>query len=144
MKRKLSNVFPSTNTRAPVQTDRQKHTHTRASVHTYTHTHSRTQKHTYTHTQMLANELSSMVQDFRTTCHPLLLHLNLLRLFLLPFLSCILCDQVCRHLQWNLPSCSALGGYRSLLLAFFFLPLFLSSIFHSSVFLHPSMRIHSS
>ena len=30
------------------------------------------------------------------------------------------------------------------LLSFFFLPLFLSSIFHSSVFLHPSMRIHSS
>ena len=124
MKRKLSNVFPYTNTRAPVQTDSQTHTHVR--VYTPTHIHTRAHRNTHTPIHKCSQTSSAL------WCK--IFGQHVIRFYYIstssgclyfPFLSCILCDQVCRHLQWNL--CSALGGYRSLLLSFFFLPLFLPS-----------------
>ena len=117
---------PQTHVRPYKQTG--KHTHTHVRVYTPTHIHTRAQRNTHTPIHKCSQTSSALwckIFGQHVICFYYISTSSGCLSF--PFVSCILCHQVCRHLQWTLPSCSALGGYRSLLLSFFFLPFFLPS-----------------
>ena len=107
---------PQTHVRPYKQTGKHTHTHTHVQVYTPTHIHTRAHRNTHT-----------PIHKCSQTCSALwckILGQHVIRFYYIstssgclyfPFLSCILCHQVCRHLQWNLPVCSTLGGYHSLL-----------------------------
>ena len=98
------------------RTNRQANTHTHVRVYTPTHIHTRTQRNTHTPIHKCSQTSSALWCKIFGQHGDRFYHISTSSGCLyFPFLSCILCHQVCRHLQWNLPVCSALGGYRSLL-----------------------------